>query len=87
MPLNLQHEKLCQKLKGHYAYYGITGNARSLGIYLHYLRRIWKKWLNRRSWRGHKLTWERFKEMLEHSFPLPPPRIVHSYLKRSESII
>jgi len=81
LPLSLQHEKLCQKLKGHYAYYGITGNARSLGIYLFYLRRTWKKWLNRRSWRGHKLTWERYAEMLKHSFPLPPPKIVHSIYK------
>jgi group II intron reverse transcriptase/maturase len=77
-PIRWQHQKLCQKLKGHYAYYGITGNIDSLQMYLHEVTRIWKKWLNRRSWRGHKLTWDRFNDMLKEHIPLPPAKIVHS---------
>lgn len=77
-PIRWQHMKLCQKLKGHYAYYGITGNIDSLQNYLHEVTRIWKKWLNRRSWRGHKLTWDKFKEMLKEHIPLPSAKIVHS---------
>jgi len=77
-PISWQHQKLCQKLKGHYAYYGITGNIDSLQMYLHEVTRIWKKWLNRRSWRGYKLTWDIFKEMLKEHIPLPPAKIVHS---------
>ena len=77
-PLNLQHEKLCQKLKGHYAYYGITGNSMSLQKYQLQVTRIWKKWLCRRSWRGKKLTWEKFNQMLKVHYPLPPPKVVHS---------
>ena len=77
-PIRWQHQKLCRKLKGHYAYYGITGNIDSLQMYLHEVTRIWKKWLNRRSWRGHKLTWDRFNEQLKEHIPLPPAKIVHS---------
>ena len=34
----------------------------------------WKKWLGRRSQRGH-MSWVRFAEMLKR-YPLPEPRIV-----------
>lgn len=77
-PLKFQYEKLCQKLKGHYAYYGITGNHRGLSKFFNRVRRIWKRWLNRRGWRGGKLNWERYAEMLKYTYPLPLPRIVHS---------
>ena len=33
-PIVEQHEKLSQKVRGHYAYYGITGNARALHWFL-----------------------------------------------------
>jgi len=40
------------KLKGHYQYFGITGNFASLDrVYLE-IKRIWRKWLNRRSQKG-----------------------------------
>lgn len=76
-----QHRTLVRKLNGHYQYYGITGNARSLENFLYQLRRSWHKWLNRRS-EKKTLTWARFIEILEH-YPLPTPRIVHSYLRAS----
>jgi RNA-directed DNA polymerase len=68
-----QHAKLKSKLVGHYNYFGVNGNLRSLAMLLHKLRRSWRAWLSRRSQRGH-ISWERFKEMLR-SFPLPTPRI------------
>jgi group II intron reverse transcriptase/maturase len=77
-PVWWQHRKLCQKLKGHYAYYGITGNIRSLQKYLKQVTRIWKKWLSRRSWKGNKLTWDRFNVLLKEHIPLPPAKVVHS---------
>jgi RNA-directed DNA polymerase len=73
-----QWEKLSQKLQGHYAYFGITGNIRSLSKVFAAVRRIWWKWLSRRSHRA-KLSWERMSELLER-YPLPRPRIVHSYV-------
>lgn len=87
MPVKEQHEKLTLKLKGHYGYYGITGNMRGLQRYLNEVKRIWKKWLNRRSWKGKRLNWDRFNRLLEEYLPLPPAKVVHSIYKRSEAII
>lgn len=78
-PLNAQHEKLCQMLMGHYAYFGITGNFRRLKQLHHRVAQIWHKWLSRRSWKSH-VNWEQFERVLE-SLALPRPRIVHSYIK------
>jgi RNA-directed DNA polymerase len=82
-PISYQYEKLCQKSKGHYAYYGITGNMRGMQRYLDMVKRIWKKWLCRRSWKN-KLNWEKFNIFLTQQCPLPPVRVVHSiYAKRA----
>jgi group II intron reverse transcriptase/maturase len=72
-----QHQQLCRMLLGHYAYYGTTGNSKSIRAFAHQVPRIWQKWLKRRSGR-YKLTWEKFNRLLER-FPFPPPRIVHTF--------
>jgi RNA-directed DNA polymerase len=71
-----QHVKLSQKVRGHYAYYGITGNVRALRNFLDAVERVWRKWLNRRNNR-REMVWERFHRLLER-YPLPQVRIVHS---------
>jgi len=71
-----QHRALSRKVQGHYAYYGITGNARSLAQFVHEVERNWRKWLDRRS-RKAGMDWERFRRLLQR-YPLPPPRVVHS---------
>jgi RNA-directed DNA polymerase len=71
-----QHRALARKVQGHYAYYGITGNARCLAAFWHSVERIWQRWLSRRSQRA-RIRWDRFKELLR-VFPLPGPRVVHS---------
>jgi RNA-directed DNA polymerase len=76
LPIREQHSALVRKLRGHDAYFGITGNAASLGLLRHWVQRIWQKWLNRRSWKA-KMTWTRMNRLLG-IFPLPPPRVVHS---------
>jgi RNA-directed DNA polymerase len=68
-----QHATLERKLVGHYNYFGVNGNLRSLAMLWHKLRRSWRAWLSRRSQRGH-INWTRFEEMLR-AFPLPTPRI------------
>lgn len=75
-PLRTQHKELSRKMRGHYSYYGITGNGRALGAYQHWVIRAWHYWLSRRSQRGW-LTWERFNALLRVC-PLPPARVVHS---------
>jgi hypothetical protein len=80
-PVAAQQVVLCRKLQGHYAYYGITGNARALARFLYEVRRLWRKWLNRRSWHG-RMTWEKFVRLTTR-YPLPPPRVVHSVYRRA----
>jgi RNA-directed DNA polymerase len=78
--LAIQHAALSRKLRGHYAYYGITGNAAQLSRLLHEVERVWRKWLSRRSRDG--LPWDRFKPLLDR-FPLPPVRVVQSIYRHS----
>jgi group II intron reverse transcriptase/maturase len=75
-----QHKALVAKVRGHYGYFGITGNSRALGCFWHEVKRVWKKWLGRRSGRK-RLTWERFA-LLVGRYPLPWPRVVHSIYRR-----
>jgi RNA-directed DNA polymerase len=69
-----QHRALVHKLKGHYAYYGVTHNAGALERFLHEVERIWRASLSRRSQKA-RLSWDAMHELLER-FPLPAPRIV-----------
>lgn len=75
-----QHRKLNQKLNGHYAYFGITGNIRSLNRIYQQARRLWYKWLRRRTRGGQGMDWERFGVLEKTLFPLAKPRIIHSYM-------
>ncbi len=72
-----QHRKLVYKIKGHYAYFGITGNHRKLSVFTNQAERIWYKWLSRRHREG--LNWLQFRARILQRFPLPAPRIVHQY--------
>ena len=62
------------KLRGHFAYYGVTDNSEGIGQFNHEARKLLVKWLNRRGKSGC-LTWEKFKKLLE-KYPLPKPRIM-----------
>jgi group II intron reverse transcriptase/maturase len=75
-PLAEQHRALQQKLRGHYAYYGITGNQPALARFWWETQRTWKTWLSRRSNR-RPLRWKRFYQLIAR-YPLPPPHVVHS---------
>lgn len=76
LPLTEQHRVISMKLRGHDAYFGITGNARALDVLRYQVRRLWLKWLRRRSWKT-SWTWDDFAALLER-LPLPPPRVVQS---------
>lgn len=68
-----QHAALRRRLMGHYNYFGVNGNARSLRIVCHQARRTWFRWLCRRSQRK-RLNWQRYLDLLR-DFPLPEPRL------------
>ena len=76
-PVRAQHQRLCQVLTGHYAYFGISGNIKRLCLLYQCARRIWQKWLSRRSSKSY-VVWERYLRMLER-YALPSPKIVHAY--------
>jgi glycosyltransferase involved in cell wall biosynthesis len=57
-PIPDQRAHLIAMMRGHYAYYGITGNARRLSWYRRQVARIWQKWLSRRG-HGNRLHWRR----------------------------
>ena len=71
-----QCKMLNSKLRGHYQYYGVTGNYRSLRAFYLQVTRHWKKWLSRRS--NRKLTWDRFNMLTRCTFSLAMPKIYHS---------
>ena len=68
---------LAAKLRGHYQYYGVSGNMRSLNRFYLKTLRLTRKWLNRRSQRK-RFYWKGFIEYLNH-YPLPRPRIEHNF--------
>lgn len=85
LPVPDQRKRLSEKMIGHYAYYGITGNSRQLYAYADRIKRIWKKWLERRS-RAGPMSWAKFRALLARH-PLPRPRIVHQYAAASQALL
>ena len=75
IPIKEQHQKLTQKLRGHFGYYGIIGNYLSLQKYREGARRIWRRKLSRRR-RAGDVTWAQFLR-LEQRYNLPRARVVH----------
>ena len=75
-PLRKQVEVLGRKLKGHFGYYGITGNYAALARYRREVIGIWRKWLARRG-ASQGMSWERMHRRLAFYY-LPAPRVVHS---------
>ena len=73
LPVKVQHAALKRRLVGHFNYFGVNGNNRSLDRVVYATVRVWFKWLRRRSQRK-RLTWERFNRLLKR-FPLPRPRV------------
>jgi len=79
-----QHATLSQKLRGHFAYYGITGNAVALNRFRRGVIGLWRKWLSRRH-RGGEVAWERMYRLLKH-YPLPPAIVVHSVYRPAAKV-
>lgn len=72
-----QRETLAQKLRGHFGYFGITGNSEAINRFRELVIGIWRKWLGRRSQRG-EMDWDRMHKLLER-YQLPPARVARPY--------
>ena len=81
LPIPEQHKKLNEKLRGHYAYYGVTGNSAALSRFFHEVGLRWRRWLNRRN-NLRSMTWEKFVA-IRRRFPLAPVRTVRSSLRHA----
>jgi RNA-directed DNA polymerase len=64
-------------LTGHYNYYAVPGNYKSMSTFRYHILKYWLKALRRRSQKGRKLTWKRFNRLT--SKYLPQPKIIHPY--------
>ena len=62
------------KLRGHFAYYGVTDNSKGISRFDYEFRKLLFKWLNRRGKRGC-MSWDKFNKFLG-KYPLPRPRIM-----------
>jgi group II intron reverse transcriptase/maturase len=79
-PVGEQQQTLGQKLRGHFGYYGITGNGGALRRFRDGVVRLWRKWLSRRV-RCEPFSWDRFNLLLGR-YPLPAAVVVHSVYRR-----
>jgi group II intron reverse transcriptase/maturase len=63
-------------IEGHYRYYGVPRNIRSLTAFQRAITRLWLRVLRRRSAKS-SVTWERMERLVRRW--LPAPRIYHPY--------
>jgi group II intron reverse transcriptase/maturase len=68
-----QHAALTRRIRGHFNYFGVNDNQKSLSMFLHKVKRTWIRWLRRRSQRT-RMTWKRFDRMLRE-MPLPKVKV------------
>ena len=68
---------LGSKLRGHYEYYGVSENYRSIDKFYRLAIRLAKKWMNRRS-QKKAMNWKKMNHYLL-LYPLPKPRIRHNF--------
>lgn len=68
---------LSAKLRGHYEYYGVSENYRSIDKFYKLAIRLAKKWMNRRS-QKRGMNWQKMNDYLL-LYPLPKPWIRHNF--------
>lgn len=67
-----QHRSICQKLRGHFQYFGVICNYRKMESYLEHARRGWRYWLSQRGARK-LILWTKYEKLLK-VYPLPVPK-------------
>ena len=72
---------LNRRLRGHYNYYGVRGNSRSLYRFFDWAKQCSFKWLNRRGGKRRSFTWVRFTQLLD-LVQIAKPRITEISRRR-----
>jgi len=80
LPVKIQHQILSRKLKGHCAYYGITGNSAALEAFRRGMMVVWRKWLRRRSNAAFRKNWDWWTRFFERH-ALSPAKAIHSVIR------
>jgi RNA-directed DNA polymerase len=78
-PLKAQVAQLNQALRGHYAYYGVAGNLRSLQRLYANVERYWRKMRSSRS-RPGMIRWDVFQQ-ITRAYPLQRPKLFLPYTR------
>lgn len=78
-PLKEQVDKINQTLRGHYNYYGMAGNLKSLYKIYSMTESYWKRMLSSRSQKSY-ITWDKFQR-IKSTFPLVRPKLSIPYNK------
>jgi RNA-directed DNA polymerase len=73
------------KLRGHFEYYGVSGNYPSISRFYFFAVRMVHKWLNRRS-QKKKMSWSKMYKYLT-LYPLPKASIKHNLYTLSHSSV
>jgi hypothetical protein len=75
-------------LRGHYAYYGVAGNLRSLVKVYRVVERYWRKMLCSRSWAGRRLTWDAFHAQfdVDTMHAVECARVAKAHAERPENL-
>lgn len=75
-PIEWQVRYLNAVLRGHYLYYGVTGNFKSIAAFYRHVVWAWQRCLSKRSQRAY-IKWDKFNKILER-FPLLKPYLPHA---------
>jgi hypothetical protein len=68
-------KEFCRKIRGHIVYFGVTNNSQSVVNFCQKARRIFYRWMNRRS-QKRSFNWEQ-SSIFEKQYPMPKVRIYH----------
>lgn len=77
IPVTDQWQWLSAVLRGHYAYYGLSGNYRAMKRFLQEVEQIWQWTLARRSQKSRMFA-PKFLKLLRR-LPQPGPTIINPY--------
>lgn len=73
-PVKWQWKELSLKLRGHYNYFGVRGNFKSL---MRFRQGVWRHWTNALRRRSQKVNKHRIYQLVNGVFILPSPKITH----------
>jgi len=80
-----QAKEINQAVRGHYAYYGLGGNFRSLWKIYRFVERYWHKMLCSRSQKSY-ITWEKFNKIKEYA-SIQEPKMKVSFVRMQEMAV